>query len=319
MQSSHIKNINDLDINKISIEDINTNQSISMHKLKMLKYEYSPDNIKQITFVTKPIKFTQYGIAKICMYHPDDKTRTYFKIPHDSNQQNSVELFNKLKEIDDYIISKKDEMFGTNNEKYVYIPLVKNTSQEYEDDFGLHPKKTNWLPSCKVAFKLNHDVAYNDDNKINTKVFVKDGDNYKEIDNITTASDMEKYVGWNTTARFAIKISKLWIEKVGHGHTKEKYFGLKLVCFQIESINENTIDENNKVNKIKSKYVNAAEYYFDDYYDYDCIEECDRYENDNDEDDINCDIKNENIVEKLKEMKKRYAVNIDAENLVVDI
>jgi len=101
----------------------------------------------------------------------------------------------------------------------------------------------------KVRFSYDFDsnIGSNDEQKINTKVFV--GEDNTVPENISSVSDIEKVFRWNCTAQFAIMSNKYWIQKTGD---KKSSFGFK--CLQI-CITELSTSMTNSVTQTFSQSV----------------------------------------------------------------
>lgn len=190
---------------------------------------------KNFIFETGPIKFVQYGIPNLNgSYINSDKDRMHMRLPYDANQQSCFDLFNMLEKIDKLVENNKDQMFGTQSHKYKYMPLVRKIEFDDDDDEDTqNKKKPAYLPYCKVKFGTDADTG-----DITTQVF-KRGVNGKIyfLNDIKTVTDLASHLMWGCTARFIIKVNRIWISK----NQNPLYYGISLKCDQIEIVSDSPI------------------------------------------------------------------------------
>lgn len=225
---SILDNCNFFDISNFSLtelsNDLNANQRISFPK-----YDYDNDNKKMnFIFKTNLIKITAYGIPPLNQnYYPTDKHRNFIKIPHDPTQTSCNELFALLGKIDTYMTTAetKQTLFGNNAHKYRYNPLIKTPHQQEDEDGNVVGyQKFNY---CKVNFCTDHNTG-----NLKTSAFRKKNNGDVQLfENMKTVSDLNEYLRWSSTARFAITINKMWANKKPIGSQSIDY-GLTLKCLQ---------------------------------------------------------------------------------------
>ncbi|VBB18358.1 hypothetical protein YASMINEVIRUS_821 [Yasminevirus sp. GU-2018] len=228
------------------------------------EHETTPENFEKhgesAIIVTGPIKMVRGGIPRYNKkYHGDDEDsmkRAYFYIPKNDQDPNSVELFDCIQKIDDYM----DEEINTNenknkvicilNTKEARVPLkgitykrMITTAKPGSDlDLGEEeeeaPKSKNakggkdkkeFVPwdRIKVKFSTLYDenLGPNDKKDINTQVYVG---NKATAENCKTVRDIEKHFMWNCTAQFALMFNKVWIKK-----NEDKGCSIGIKCVQI--------------------------------------------------------------------------------------
>ena len=345
--SSIITDIENIDAKKISFAKVTYDEKYSYNQKNTFPvYEYSTNKTNKLVFLTKPIKFTQYGLPQLnSTFIPSDKDRFYFKIPCDSTQPNSIALFKKLKEIDDYVISQKKIILGDAANSYTYMPIIKGTpsfdddNDDDNDDDDVYVKKNKKFAYCKIAF--NFKLNDNHEKILDVYVFTNNNNNVISLDeNVKTITDLEKYLLWNSTACFAIKVHKIWASSNGQ-------FGVKLVCSQILSSYNNNIDKNlfkenddssqsNKQTNIIQTHniqINSTHHNKKNLFDYDDVIDnqtdldldlhsnmcdADLMENENENENKNL-YKNISIIETINQRKKLYDKIIDTDDLIIDI
>lgn len=244
-------------------------------------------NGKSVIIVTKPIKMVRGGIPRHnTKFHgpdPDAMKRAYFYIPQNDKDPNSMELFDCIKRIDDYM---HDEINVKGNESSVLCVLnskgkrikLKGGTITYtrmittakpgneldlgeEDDEDDKPKKgkkggkdakdgkKEFVPwnRIKVRFSTEWDenLGPNDRKDINTQIYV--GDN-ETAENCKTVSDFEKHFMWNCTAQFALMMNKVWIKK-----TDDKACSIGIKCVQIGVTEQPEFKKNTSVSKQLNK------------------------------------------------------------------
>lgn len=262
------------DINKLSFTEFTEYEGTPAIKTSFPKYEYTQNNSNNLIFETDLIKFTQYGIPCLNKHiYKTDKDRRLIKIPYDPLQPACVELFQMLKMIDDYMINKKQNLFGNKAPQYKYIPLIKtpenNNDDDDDDDKNPKHKKIKKNDYCIVKFITNYESG-----ELITAVFEKK-DKFNPIHlDIKTITDLAQHLTWNSSARFIITVNKIWCEKYSKKKGEPKDYGVVLKCYQVEIVpqqnnNIKTIMQNtysfsnsNINNNSDSEYIyNNEDYY----------------------------------------------------------
>jgi hypothetical protein len=222
-----------VNVKRLSFTELDGNRN-KTQQICFPYYEYMPGTKKNFLFKTGPIKIVQYGIPGITEHTErwikSDDDRAYVRIPYDETQKDCVNLFQMLLKIDDVMINNfQQKIFGSNANKYKYVPLVKDPPEI--DDIAINSKNRNVPQKPRLRFcKAKFDTDFND-KKILTGIFVKiDGKAVKQ--SVTTMTDVHKFLCWNSTARFVLLMNKLWANKTMVNG--QRNFGLMLKCLQVE-------------------------------------------------------------------------------------
>ena len=194
-------------------------------------------------FQTPEFKITQYGIPSLGDYYKDDKDRCFFKFPLDPSQAGCVTLEKMFSEIDKYMIKNQPTILGKYAKVFKYKPIVKEPApdedlSEIVEETETDKKKSKAGKSSvekkeKMRFwRAKMDLSY-PDCEILTKVYVK-GESTPV--NVTTATEMNKYVPWGSSVRCIIMMNKLWAEKTKKNkEAKFREYGLVMKVMQMES------------------------------------------------------------------------------------
>lgn len=207
--------------------------------ISFCNYKYKNEKTSAFRFRTREILFSQYGIPSLGEYYKTDADRDFVKVPFDPAQQACVELQKMVTEIDEYIMKNKDEVLGKYAPLYEYVPIVKKPAEPDElnkiiEDPSDEKKKEKKKPSqppmlyCKVKFNTDFETK-----EVRTHVFVRNDEGKPDPVDTKTITDLNKYLKWQSTARFIIKISKLWAAKAKDKNGK-RTFGISLKCEQLE-------------------------------------------------------------------------------------
>jgi hypothetical protein len=226
----------------------------------------TPENFEangdRIIILTKPIQMVKGGIPRHnAEYHGDNENsmkRAYFFIPKNEADPNSVEFFNCIQKIDDYLHDqintqanknsvfcilnddgKRQKIKGITYKRMITTAKQPGTGDMVSDDEGETKKKPSkndkddgkhkFTPWERVKVKLSTEwdetLGPNDLKPIDTQLYIP---NVDEPQNCTTVTDFEKYFSWNCTAQFALVISKVWIKK-----DDSKECSISIKCIQI--------------------------------------------------------------------------------------
>lgn len=219
------------------------------------KYEYPDKTVASPVIISGDIKIFRGGIPKYSesdRYYSDRDSwkRAWFYLPHDPSNPASVELFNSIKQIDDYMHREINELKNVNNvltynnskgesrkfKGYTYRRMIstakkpKTLDLDDDDDDENNTKNTRqFIPYERIKVKLStvydEKLGPNDNKEINTQVYLKDNEEPEEV---TTVSDVERYLTWNCTARFALMPNKVWIQM-----SDEQNCGISIKCIQM--------------------------------------------------------------------------------------
>lgn len=175
---------------------------------------------KPVAFQTNDIKITDYGIPRLnSTYYDTDSRREHINIALDSNQSSCNELRILLERLDNYFGSEnmRKKLFGKRCDRYEYLPVIRSKNPIAGE------KKPDY---CKIKLKIHH---------TNGTVVRENGN---KIIQIKTITDMARYVNYNLTAKFIIRLNKIWAMK-GAPHIGSKIiYGVGLLMREIEIISD---------------------------------------------------------------------------------
>ena len=228
----HFFHINDLDVDKITLPAIDEKRSSDSRFHAFPSYQYGK-KLDKIVFTTDEIKITKGGIPKLDdKWRKNDSKREFFWLGIDPEQEASMSLFNKLREIDqkyDGLISydadeKKDLNIDSKTIHILkdkkkepltileYSPLVRKSVQG--GDGELKPDQPSYEPydRLKIKFQKKYDKDRKEGelSELTTCLFIGDKD---EPENLTYPTDFEKLFRWNCTAKFVLQINKFGFKK----------------------------------------------------------------------------------------------------------
>lgn len=206
--------------------------------------EPTPENLekyaKNFVLVTNPIKMSRGGIPKFNpKYHttnPNSLKRGYYYLPKNKDDQNSIEFFNAMQMIDDYmneqINTKKNEariicalnssnkrvkIGGLTYRRMIGTAKPGGSLNMDEDDEGNNNKgkeKKEFIPydrvKVKFAAEYNEEVKQEDQENITTQLYLPNSEDPSEA---RTLSEIEKYFSYGCTAQHALMFNKGWIKK----------------------------------------------------------------------------------------------------------
>lgn len=237
-------NVAEFDINKFYVKNIDDkysskSQYMAFPRYKLNKKSKDGDNV---IIVTEPIKLEKGGIPKIDgEYKKSDADREFFWLGCDEKQENCVQLFKVLNDIDEKynnLIGKNDKTKtictlkdgkATPLDKLEYSPLVRDSQipENLEES-----KKEEYTTYKRIKVRFNTKwVSGQDDNlpgEITTHLFLLDKE---EPEPYTTVSDFEKSLRWGCEARFVLSVNKFWAMKSTKNNRRECGFTIK--CLQV--------------------------------------------------------------------------------------
>lgn len=183
--------------------------------------------------VTKPIKITHGGIPRYDSFQsdvikcdgPDDIKRAWFYIPKNDD---SKELFDMVKKIDDYMHNEINIKKNVNNIKNLhsdekicfkgakYHRMITSHKNDYCDDY----RDNDAWDRIKVKFSPTPGKF----KELVTSLFIG---NRSDPEPCVTLSEFEKYFTRRSTVKFALDFSQLWISKCS------KLCGIDIKCLQL--------------------------------------------------------------------------------------
>jgi len=214
---------------KLSFSDFNSKNQRNATQLICFPYYDNTDMTHNLIFKTEPIKLTQYGIPKINAktsdYIKSDRDREYIKIPYDESQLNCVQLFKMIQQIDEYMPTIQEKLFGPKAKQYKYSPIIKEPREEEDET-----KSKDKMKYIKIKF----DTDFNNNRDITTSIFVNNEFGKPiYVSDIKTVTDVAEHVTWNSTIKLIIIVNKLWAEKTAKKKDEPKEFSLSLKALQI--------------------------------------------------------------------------------------
>ena len=228
--------ISDIEVSNIRFGKLEDNIRTPSPKIAFISYERDRTPLNAITpeFITET-----YGIPREGPYYQTDRSRAFFKMPcciefkkHDGeiNYAEIEACYNKLKEIDDYLVSKefRVQLFGEKHaDRYEYQHIVR-AAQDVENT-------ENYFRPPYAKFKL--ELAYDDDTPA-FKVFDKKEGVRTEVA-LNSFKEALQHIRYMTKHRVVINFSKLYAMKTSSGNEKKKY-GIVLKATAIECSNKTT-------------------------------------------------------------------------------
>jgi hypothetical protein len=241
----HIICCSPLDITKFDVPKLEGNSRVGQMTSWLL---YDGANI---LLRTDPITIVKYGIPCLgTAWCRIDSDRNFIKIPYDPDQESCVSLFKVLGEIDDYMVNSCKQLFGSQSNKYAYVPIVKEIEHE-DDEVNMRRKLYNRLSYCKVKFNTNPVTG-----ELTTRVFRRDhvGEPYFSRET-KTVTDLTYYLKFKSTAKFVIAVDKVWVDKFACGKSRPKNYGVTLRCYQIDIIDcqQNYLDS--AIKYLRENYI----------------------------------------------------------------
>lgn len=216
-------NYKEFDIKKLNFTEIKTDKKFTLKQyLSFPKYagngfdeKDEPLKNEQLYIQSPWFELNSYGLQKKNDYFPTNESRNFLKVGYDSEQQNLMSFKSCLEQIDTHVLANEKSIlfpFSSNNNKFIYNRMVKNSNNEKYPDYT----------------KFKFDVDWNT-KEIRTKVFVDKQNQY-----VKNINDMEKIVTYRSQVRLLFKVSKLWLSKSVDSITKTRKYGLTLKIMQME-------------------------------------------------------------------------------------
>ena len=122
---------------RLTFTDLEENERSKGQKIAYPRYDHPKLGKDQPLFLQFPwITLSTYGVPRIGEYYPDDKSRSFVKVPIDPDDEEVMALVSKLKKLDERLGSDdfKKEAFGKKAKKYSYIPFVREAVQDDDDE-----------------------------------------------------------------------------------------------------------------------------------------------------------------------------------------
>ena len=183
----------------------------------------------------------KHGVPSLGEYYASDKDRAFLKLPLDLSDDNIKMVCDELVKLDSKILGMKDQLFGKKAKKYNYIPIVKNTDTDNDDDSP---------PWMKLKIKLSYpdeDVVTEVwSSELNPDDQNKKKRTRKQID-VNTVQEFQDNVSYLSNVRLIIAPIKLWAQSE---NLKEPNFG---VTWRMEKVEvEPRSKSSNSLNQYKN-------------------------------------------------------------------
>ena len=198
---------------RLNFTDFEENQRSKGQKISYPRYS-SESGAEIPLFIQFPwITLETYGVPKLGEYYPDDSKRAFVKLPLDESVEETKQLIDLVKMIDEKLSSDefKQKMFGAKASKYNYEPIFRLPQEE--DETKKVEKKYNTVKHPYMKLKIDTTFP---DNQVKTIVFnsvLKDGRRTRsKIDDIRTVTDFANYVCWMSSIRPIVRPVKLWAQ-----------------------------------------------------------------------------------------------------------
>ena len=217
----------DFEPSRLSWTDLEENDRSKGQKIAYPRYDHPIHGKDQQLFMQFPqITLFTYGVPRIGEYYPDDKSRSFIKVPIDSNDEEVMTMVEKFKKVDEKLSSDefKKKAFGKKWKKYSYVPFVRESVQDEDDEVS----RPDYL-------KLKLDLTWPED-KVKTKVYsvtTENGKKKRELVEVETVDDFTQYVNYQGKFTPIVRPVKMWAQPPGKKDPQYGYTA-KVVMVQAE-------------------------------------------------------------------------------------
>jgi hypothetical protein len=146
-----------------------------------------------------------------------------------------------FEKIDKYMIDNKEKLFSGPLKKFItkyeYTPIVRTPQEPItldEDDEDKKPVDTKPKTERFQYAKIKLNTVY-ETGAINTYIFSRDEAGVPVEKKVNCVDDLINEMPWNSTAQFAVSLSKAWFSKSADKSGKRNY-GVTFKCQQIDVI-----------------------------------------------------------------------------------
>lgn len=239
---SKFVNINDFDINKFKVKELEANDIDNKNPQFNTFCDYENESF---VFMSDIYSCKWNPISKLDgNFVPTDDRRFFFKLYECDELKN---LFNKINLIDNYLNNNKQQFFGNlkNYDKmYKYMPIIKskvNLDDDDDDDDSKKIKNNNnksIYNSNYIKIKFKRDK---NDQSLKTKIMKGEMVNNKyngQKQDIKTITDLYEIFKYNCNFRFFFKIKKIWFNK-SKSHDGFRQYSASLECVRLDIIDNN--------------------------------------------------------------------------------
>jgi len=220
------------------------NDRIPSQKLSYIRYK-NKGSTSSLYMKTPRIQMTSGGIPKEGPYYDTELKRAKgFKIIFNQSNNDEIDFYNKMKELDEYFCS---EDFRINtlgwtekvSQTFDYVPIVRKPQEKDDDDDDEVPiqNKKKYPKSVLEYMKAFFELEYQT-NKPLVKIFHKQGDDEpKIVDDFVNLDDVrQKYMVYMGYYKYVLMPNKLYATKNKDQKTGRKTYGVtwKVICVEAE-------------------------------------------------------------------------------------
>lgn len=209
----------------VTFTALEENSRVTSQKIAYVRYKTGSNDV-MLQIQTPKINLFTYGIPMLGQYYPDDKSRSFIKLPLDETVEELKVFCDKLTELDTIMQSQemKRKIFGSDKiaEAYNYQTIVREPENDMEEEGATFKPK---------YMKLKIDTDYNTGD-VKTRIMVKEDSGRKKLDDVKTITDLTKYVRYKSNIRMVVTINKLYATRAKVGDKKK--YGLTFKILQVE-------------------------------------------------------------------------------------
>ncbi len=232
---------NKVDTGRFIFTPLEDNKRVKAQKIGYIRYKH-PKKGGEITplIQTPSITLDYYGVPRLGDYYKDDRSRSFIKIPLDTENSEEVKQFYELlKEMDEMMEERKLEFFDSEKtaNKYTYQPIVRSpqVAEDSDDEDNEKEVKPDYM---KAKIRINFETE-----EVETTVWRKNeegSDEKRTRMEVTTIDEFAKYVRYKSTCRFTLMPSKIWAAK-----NQEKRYGVtfKVMHAEVEPVTGSNMRE----------------------------------------------------------------------------
>jgi hypothetical protein len=245
MSQKITKKYSDVDPKKLSFTDLEENARSKGQKIAYVRYHDAIKGDSTLIMQTPWITLDTYGIPRAGEYYKDEASRSFMKVPLDTQDSCIKVLHDKMKELDTILAESetKKDIFGSAKtaKQYQYQPIVRVPPVEElvdSDDESGDEKNTTYArpPYMKAKFHLDYESG-----NMKTKLYKRltDGTIKREEVAVKTLADIEKLVTYRSRVRLILMPNKLWALKTYNG----KKYGVswKIMQLEVEPVQRSTL------------------------------------------------------------------------------
>lgn len=180
---------------------------------------------QQLMLQTPWMKIFTYGVPRLGEFYSNDKDRSFLKLPLDLSDAEVNSLYNQLSAFDKRMESSdmKKTLFDKKAKKYNYIPSVRTTPVDEEEDDEKPP-----------YMKIKMDTSYPDD-EVKTEVWLstlkENGKRERTRMDVSTVDEFSEHVRYQSNVRIIMRPVKLWAQAA---NLKDPNYGVTWKMMKVE-------------------------------------------------------------------------------------